>query len=115
MRLTDKVVLITGAGSGLGRESALLFAEQGAQVVVTDVSPSRTEATAALVEKRGGDAIGVPMDVSVESAVEAGVQAALDRFGRLDVLFANAAISEPGLGQTPFEDVSLEDWNRVLA
>jgi hypothetical protein len=115
MRLTGKVVLITGAGSGLGRESALLFAEQGAQVVVTDVSPSRTEATAALVSERGGDAIGIPMDVSNESAVEAGVQGAVDRFGRLDVLFANAAISEPGLGQTPFEDVSLEDWNRVLA
>lgn len=115
MRLTDKVVLITGAGSGLGRESALLFAEQGAQVVVTDVSPSRTEATAALVGERGGEAFGIPVDVSDESAVEAGVQAAVHRFGRLDVLFANAAISEPGLGQTQFEEVSLEDWNRVLA
>ena len=115
MRLAGKVILITGAGSGLGRESALLFAEQGAQVVVTDISPSRAEATTALVIERGGEALGVPMDVSDETAVEAGVQSAVDRFGRLDVLFANAAICEPGLGQKPFEDVSLEDWNRVLA
>ena len=115
MRLAGKVVLITGAGSGLGRESALLFAAEGAQVVVTDVSPSRTEGTTALVTQSGGDAIGVPMDVSDEAAVEAGVQAAVDRFGRLDVLFANAAIAEPGLGQVPFEDVPLQEWNRVLA
>ncbi len=115
MRLAGKVVLITGAGSGLGRESAVLFAEQGAQLVLTDVSPSRTEATAALVTGSGGEAIGVAMDVSDEKAVEAGVQAAVDRFGRLDVLFANAAIAEPGLGQTPFEDVTVADWNRVLA
>jgi hypothetical protein len=105
VRLAGKVVLITGAGSGLGRESALLFASQGAQVVVTDASPSRTEAATALVTESGGEATGIPVDVSDESAVEAGVQAAVERFGQLDILFANAAISEPGLGQTPFEDV----------
>jgi NAD(P)-dependent dehydrogenase (short-subunit alcohol dehydrogenase family) len=115
MRLRDKVVLITGAGSGLGRESAVLFAEEGARVVVTDVSAGRADAAAALIADAGGEAVAVTMDVSDEAAVEAGVDAAVARYGRLDVLYANAAIAEPNLGATPFEELSLEDWNRVLA
>ncbi len=115
MRLADKVVLITGAGSGLGRESALLFAAEGAQVAVTDVSEGRAKDTAALVAERGGDAIALTLDVTDEAAVEAGVDATVEHYGRLDVMFANAAIAEVGLGTTPFEDVTLDAWNQVVA
>ena len=88
MRLKDKVTLITGAGSGIGRETALLFASEGARVVAVDVDEERGRATA---DETGG--LFVRADVSRAADAEAMVAAAEERFGRLDVLFNNAGIS----------------------
>lgn len=93
MRLSDKVALITGAGSGIGRESALLFAGEGAQIVVVDVNDDAGLATAAQIEEAGGQALYVHADVSRAADCERMVQAAEERFGKLNVLFNNAGIS----------------------
>ena len=94
MRLQDKIVLITGAGSGLGRESALLFAREGATVVVTDVRSERAERVASEIGAAGGKAIGLQTDVRSEQAVAEAVDTAVDQFGRLDVMYANAGTDE---------------------
>lgn len=93
MRLQNEVVLITGAGSGIGRESAILFATEGAAVVAVDVNLPAAEAVAAGVAKAGGKAIAVKADVSNAADCEAMVAAAEKTFGKLTVLFNNAGIS----------------------
>jgi NAD(P)-dependent dehydrogenase (short-subunit alcohol dehydrogenase family) len=92
MRLDGKVAVITGAGSGIGRESALLFAAEGAAVVVADVTDDAGEETAATVIAAGGRATYVRADVSRSADCAAMVRAAEERFGKLDVLFNNAGI-----------------------
>ncbi len=110
-RLAGKVCLITGAGSGIGRATADLFAAEGANLVLFDISAegvARAEADAAAA---GAEVVAVTGDVSEETDVVRAVQAALDRFGRLDVLVANAGI-------IPLSDVletTVEDWDRVMA
>ncbi len=93
MRLENKVALITGAGSGIGRESALLFAREGARVVVADVNDDAGRAVVEELRAAGGEAVYVHADVSKSSDAEGMVRAAEERFGRLDVLFNNAGIS----------------------
>ena len=115
MRLQDKVVVITGAGSGLGRESALLFASEGARVVVTDLIPARCKKVANEVEAAGGQAIALTADVRIEEDMKAAAQLAVDTWGRLDVMFANAGIGEIGFGTVPLEELTLENWNAVQA
>src|SRR5207244_13549389 len=88
MRLNDKVALITGAGSGIGREAALLFAKEGAAIVVVDVNDQAARDTAALIDK----AIPVRADVSKASDCQQMVEAAEKAFGKLNVLFNNAGI-----------------------
>jgi NAD(P)-dependent dehydrogenase (short-subunit alcohol dehydrogenase family) len=95
MRLVNKVALITGAGSGIGRETALLFSREGARVVVVDVKNEAGEAVVEELRSAGGEAIYVHADVSKAADAEAMVCAAEERFGRLDVLFNNAGISHP--------------------
>jgi NAD(P)-dependent dehydrogenase (short-subunit alcohol dehydrogenase family) len=95
MRLENKVALITGAGSGIGRETALLFAKEGARVVVVDVNDSAGEAVVGEVRSAGGEALYVHADVSKATEAEAMIGAAEAGFGRLDVLFNNAGISHP--------------------
>src|SRR3954447_19396422 len=92
MRLEGRVALITGAGSGIGRESALLFAREGAAVVVVDVTDAAGEETVELVRREGGRALYVHADVSRDADCAGMVGAAEEGFGRLDVLFNNAGI-----------------------
>jgi NAD(P)-dependent dehydrogenase (short-subunit alcohol dehydrogenase family) len=92
MRLKDKVALITGASSGIGRETALLFAQEGACVVVVDVNDEGGQETVQLVSHQGGQASYIHADVSQAEACQQMVQHAEDTFGKLDVLFNNAGI-----------------------
>ena len=112
-RLQDKVMLITGAGSGLGREVALLAAEEGAKVVVTDKIAGRIGPVVEAITAKGGDAAGLKADVTVESEVEAAVGFAQDTFGTLNIVHANAGVTVPGQGTVALEDTTLESWHAV--
>ncbi len=93
MRLKDRVAIITGSGSGIGRATAELFAQEGARVVVADLIGERAQETARRITGAGGVALAVQMDVSKKAGVEATVKQALDAYGRIDILVNNAARS----------------------
>jgi NAD(P)-dependent dehydrogenase (short-subunit alcohol dehydrogenase family) len=112
MKLDGKVAVITGAGSGVGRASAVLFAWEGAQVVVADVMDDWAAETLRLVTKAGGTAVPAHCDVTVEADVESAIVAAVSQFGRLDVMFNNAGVTGLKPGQS-FEDHTVEDWDRL--
>lgn len=112
MKLRDKVAVITGAGSGIGRATALLFAAEGAKVVVADYSVEGGKETVKLIKEKGGEAIFVATDVSKVADVQKMIKTAIDKYGRLDILYNNAGIEGP-LG--PTENVSEADWDRVLS
>ncbi len=92
MRLQDKVALITGAGSGIGRETALLWASEGAKIVVADVNDDAGQEVAAEIAASGGKATYVRADVSKAADAEAMIRTAEEHFGKLNVLFNNAGI-----------------------
>ena len=113
-KLNGRVALVTGAASGIGRASALAFAEDGARVVVADVAADQGRETVDLIEAAGGEAIFVPADVSRRADVEQLVKAALDTFGRLDCAHNNAGIEGATPAGTQFHDYPDEMWDRVL-
>ena len=113
MRLQDKVALITGAASGIGRETALLFASEGAAVVVADVNADAGQATAGLIREKGGRAAFVRADVSKSSDCANMVQMAEQSFGKLNVLFNNAGIMHPRDGNAVETDEDV--WDLTLA
>ncbi|MBI3963134.1 MAG: SDR family NAD(P)-dependent oxidoreductase, partial [Deinococcus sp.] len=92
MRLQNKVVFITGAGSGMGRVSALLFAKEGAKIVAADLNLAAAQETVRQVQAQGGTALAVPMDVTSEPAVRSSITTAVKTYGKLDVLYNNAGI-----------------------
>ena len=108
MRFTDEVVIVTGAGSGMGKATAELFAREGATVVGSDIDAARLEAVAAEVTVSGGRMIAVPGDVSAREDAEALVRRALEEFGRLDVLVNNAGIMDRMEGVANFKDDTYE-------
>jgi NAD(P)-dependent dehydrogenase (short-subunit alcohol dehydrogenase family) len=110
--LQDKVALVTGGTSGIGRDTAVLFAKAGAKVVVAGRRAKEGAATIDLIRAAGGDALFVKTDVSKASEVEALVQKTVEKFGRLDVAFNNAGIE--GV-MTPIVKQSEEDWDRTIA
>lgn len=114
MLLADKNAVITGAGSGVGRASALRFAEEGAKVVCADVDLAGAKETVRVVEEAGGTAVPLATDVSKEADVEAMIAATVEHFGRLDVVMNNVGIPTPRLGM-PLEDHTAEDFARLYA
>ncbi|MCX6000354.1 MAG: glucose 1-dehydrogenase [Chloroflexi bacterium] len=109
-KLDGKVALVTGAGSGIGRATALLFAKEGAKVGVDDSVPAGGRETVAMIKKAGGEAIFIQADVSKATDVERMVKAVVDKYGRIDVLFNNAGT----ITQALVADLSVEDWDRVI-
>lgn len=108
--LQDKRIIITGAGSGIGRATAKLAAEEGARVLAVDLSEGVHE-TAADIVAAGGEAQAVQTDVADEINVQAFIQTAMDRFGGLDGIYANAGV---GGGGKPLQELSVEDWQRTI-
>ncbi len=107
-----KVVFVTGAGSGMGRTTALAFARKGASVVLADVSDQGNQETARMIEELGRRSLAVRCDVTRSEDVQAALNQAVGAFGRLDVAFNNAgAEQEPGVTA----DVTEEEWDRILA
>lgn len=113
--MADKVVVITGSGSGLGRESALLFSAEGATICTSDKVPGRAQTVAKEVEAAGGNATGIDADVRNEADMKALVDVAVDTYGRIDVMWANAGVPEPGFGMKSFADSELDDWHDIIA
>jgi 3-oxoacyl-[acyl-carrier protein] reductase len=111
-RLQDKVALITGAGSGIGRATAELFAKERAKVAVVDLSPESGEVTVEAIRELGADAICVQADVSLAADVKKMIDATVQAYGRLDVLHNNAGIP---MGATPIEEVDDEFFDRMMA
>jgi NAD(P)-dependent dehydrogenase (short-subunit alcohol dehydrogenase family) len=112
MQLADHVVVITGAGSGVGRASALRFAAEGAKLVCADVREDWTIDTVEMIAQKGGDAIAQRCDVTIEDDVAAAVNAAVARFGRVDVMFNNAGVTGLVRGAL-FEDHTAADFERL--
>jgi 3-hydroxybutyrate dehydrogenase len=111
MQLKDKVAFITGAASGIGKEIAIVYAREGAKVVIADLNKEAAEATAAELKAAGGQAIGVGADVTDEDQVNAAVEAAVAAFGGIDILVSNAGIQIVH----PLEEFSFADWKKMLA
>jgi 3-oxoacyl-[acyl-carrier protein] reductase len=111
MKLSNKVAVITGAGAGFGRACSLLFAEEGAKVVVADINKEAARETVEMIKKKGGEAVSVEADVSKATSVAAMIKAAVDAYGKVDVLFNNAGI--PQL-PTPVEDLDEGLWDRIM-
>ncbi|MDE0637800.1 MAG: glucose 1-dehydrogenase [Candidatus Poribacteria bacterium] len=110
MRLKDKVAIITGAASGIGKATAKLFAEHGAKVVVADIDKDGGNQTVANIHNAGNEAIYVQTDVTIKADTEQMVAQTVKTYGKLDILFNNAGIAM----RLPVAELSEDDWHRCL-
>lgn len=110
-KLAGRVAIVTAGGSGIGAATARRFAQEGASVVVADLSGKRAEEVTAGIRAGGGKAVCIKMDAADPEGVQATIKLVLDTYGRLDVMFNNAGMAESAL----LDETSLESWNRVLA
>jgi len=108
--LKDKVALVTGASQGIGRVTALALAEAGAKVAIAARNAEKLNAVAAEISAAGGQALAVPMDVADAEQIKAGFKQVLEKFGKLDILVNNAAVTRDGLALR----MKLEDWDAVI-
>jgi NAD(P)-dependent dehydrogenase (short-subunit alcohol dehydrogenase family) len=111
-RFDSKVAFITGASSGIDRATALAFGHEGASVVVTDVTTDGNQQTARMIEQAGGQSLAVSCDVTRADGIKAALDAAVQRFGRLNIVFNNAGIEQP---IKPAAEISDDEWNRLVA
>ena len=111
MQLKEKVAFITGSASGIGKEIAIVFAKEGAKIVIADLNKEAADATAAELKAIGAQAMGVGVDVTNEDQVNAGVEAAAAAFGGIDILVSNAGIQIIH----PLEEFSFAEWKKMLA
>jgi 3-hydroxybutyrate dehydrogenase len=111
MKLLDKVCIVTGAASGIGKEIALTFAREGGKVVIADLSQEAAHAVAEEINQGGGKAMAVTMDVTSEDQVNAAVAQVVSAFGGVDVLVSNAGIQIVH----PTEEFPFADWKKMLA
>jgi NAD(P)-dependent dehydrogenase (short-subunit alcohol dehydrogenase family) len=107
-----KVAFVTGAGSGIGRATALAFACEGASVVVSDISDQNVRETARRIEELGGRTIAVACDVTRSEDVKAALDETIETFGRLDVAFNNAGVEQ---AKAAAADITEEEWDRIVA
>jgi len=110
MRLKDKVILITGSGSGIGKSSALLFAKEGATVIVNDLLEEKGNQTLKEITQSGGEAIFIEADVTSSASVQSMIEAVINKYGRIDVLFNNAGISDVGA----LHEVEPDIWDKMM-
>jgi len=110
-KLDGKVALITGAGSGIGRATAILFAREGAKVAVADCIPKGGQETVAMIKEEGHEAIYIEVDVSRAADAERMVKSVVETYGRLDILHNNAGIYQEA---TSVADLEEEEWDRVI-
>ncbi|PZQ62238.1 MAG: 3-hydroxybutyrate dehydrogenase [Variovorax paradoxus] len=111
MQLKDKVAYITGSASGIGKEIAIVYAREGAKIVIADLNKEAADATAAELKATGAQAIGVAVDVTNEDQVNASVEEAVKAFGGIDILVSNAGIQIVH----PVEEFAFADWKKMLA
>lgn len=111
MNLQDKVAVVTGAASGIGKDIAKVFLEAGAKVAIADLNIEAANATAAEFDPSGKRAIGIAMNVTDEAAVDAGMDAIAAKLGGIDILVSNAGIQTVG----PIETFAFADWKKLLA
>ena len=110
-RLDGKIAFITGAASGIGKEIALEFAQQGASIIIADLNKPAADTVAAHITKSGTPAIGVAVDVTDEAQVQAAIQTSIQHFGNIDILISNAGVQMVH----PIQDFSFADWKKMLA